>query len=38
MNDLGRIDADRVKWLRGTKLYRKLTKGAKPDMRVDDCV
>jgi len=38
MNDLGRIDADRKAWLRGTKLYRKLTKDLdlKLDMRVDD--
>ena len=35
-NELSSIDADPATWLRNTKLYRKLTRDAKPDLRVDD--
>lgn len=36
LNECARRAADPQTWMHNTKLYRKLTKKIKPDMRVDD--
>lgn len=36
MHEIERNMLDPEKWLRGTKLYRRLVKGLAPDMRVED--